>query len=526
MRREAMLDRATTEREWDLVVIGGGASGLGIAVDAAQRGYSTLLLEQHDFAKATSSRSTKLVHGGVRYLRQGNISLVVEALHERGVLYRNAPHLVNHLAFVVPRYRWWEGPFYGIGLKLYDVLAGRLNLARSRLLNRRETLERIPNVEESGLDGGVMYYDAQFDDARMAWVLARTAAELGAVVLNYAPVIALRKTAKNVVEGVVFRDAETGREHEITARVVVNAAGIFADEVRRMDDPSSERLLAQSQGIHLVLDGSFLAGDAAIMVPQTEDGRVLFVIPWLGRALVGTTDTPVPEPQLEPRALDEEVEFVLRNAARYLERDPGRSDVRAVFAGLRPLFGAAGNAKHTKSISREHEVVVSESGLVTIVGGKWTTYRKMAADTVDVAAQVGALPERPCRTEELPLHGWVDRQAPPEVEREVLRPYGSDGPAIEALVDEDPALGEPLDPRFPYIGAQVVWAVRHEMARTVEDVLARRTRALFLDAEAATAAAAPVAALMRRELGRDAGWEAAQVEAFRVLAAGYRLGDP
>lgn len=519
MRREDML-RAIDGRTWDVVVIGGGASGLGIAVDAQARGYRTLLLEQYDFAKATSSRSTKLVHGGVRYLKQGNVGLVLEALRERGLLCRNAPHLVFDLAFVVPRYRWWEGPFYGIGLKLYDRLAGKLNLSPSRLLDRQETLRRIPNVERENLIGGAVYYDAQFDDARLAFALAQTAADLGATVLNYVRVTDLVKK-DGAVAGVVAVDQESGTEYEVPARVVINATGIFADGVRRMDEPTHEPMLAPSQGVHLVLDRSFQPSDTAIMVPRTDDGRVLFVIPWHDRVLVGTTDTPVPRAEIEPRALPEEIAFILRNAARYLARDPTAADVLSVFAGQRPLVQADGTNAPTKSISREHAVLVSHSGLVTIIGGKWTTYRKMAEDTVNDAAPVGGLPERPCVTETLRLHGWMRRDDPAFPRAAHLAGYGAEATGLEAFLAADPARQALLHPRLPYLMGQVAWAVRNEMARTVEDVLARRTRALLLDARASIEIAPVTARLMSVELGRDRDWERAQIDAYTRLAEGY-----
>jgi glycerol-3-phosphate dehydrogenase len=524
MKREAMLARLGEARPWDVVVIGGGATGLGVAVDAQTRGYRTLLLEQADFASATSSRSTKLVHGGVRYLEQGDVRLVMEALHERGLLHANAPHVTRNLPFIVPRYRWWEGPFYGIGLKAYDLLAGRLNLAPSRTLDRDETIARIPNLEPTDLLGGVLYYDGQFDDARMAATLARTAADHGACVLNYARVTAIVRRS-GMVAGVEVQDLESGRSTSLETRAVVNATGIFADGVRRLDDAAAPPAVQPSQGVHLVFDRRFLPGEAAIMVPHTDDGRVLFVIPWHGRALVGTTDTAMPEAQMEPRPLPDEVAFILRNAGRYLAQDPSRADVLSAFAGQRPLVRVPGRTA-TKELSRSHEVLISDSGLVTIVGGKWTTYRRMAQDTMDHVIEVGGLPPRPCATEGLRLHGWKPSDPNPAAPADPLGLYGTDAPAIEALMREDPTLREPLDPRLPYPRALVVWAARHEMARRLEDALARRTRSLLLDAEA-SADAAPVAAeLLARELGRDAAWAAAEVESYRRLAAGYRIADP
>ncbi|MDP6987259.1 MAG: glycerol-3-phosphate dehydrogenase/oxidase [Phycisphaerales bacterium] len=518
MKRNEVL-AAEARGPFDVIVIGGGASGLGVAVDAVSRGYHTLLLEQADFGKGTSSRSTKLVHGGVRYLQQGNISLVREALHERGIMYRNAPHLVTNLAFVVPRYKWWEGPFYGIGLKLYDLLAGKLNLEKSRSLNPAETIACIPNLEAEGLDGGTEYHDGQFDDSRMCVTLMRTAADLGAVIVNYAEVTELLRDEVGHVCGVGFHDVESGVDVEVRGHVVVNATGVFSNSVRRMDDPEAESVVEPSRGVHLVLDQSFLSGDTAIMVPHTDDGRVLFVIPWHERCLVGTTDEHAPEPVLEPRATDEEIEFILRNAARYLRRDPTRDDVLSVFAGLRPLVRHEGQA--TKKISREHEVLVSPSGLVSIIGGKWTTYRKMADDAMDHAIDVGGLERRGCVSEALRLRGWLDRDDPSMPKENWLRVYGADAGEVMRICDELERGHELLHDRLPYPRGVVVHAARLEQARTVEDVLARRTRALLLDARAASESAKEVADLLAKELGRDAEWVDSEVEEFVGLAGGY-----
>ena len=521
MKREEMFRRLEEQGDasWDVLVVGGGATGLGVAVDAATRGYRTLLLEQADFASATSSRSTKLVHGGVRYLEQGDLRLVMEALHERGLLHANAPHVARNLPFIVPRYKWWEGPFYGIGLKTYDLLAGRLNLAPSRILDREETIARIPNVEQRDLLGGVMYYDGQFDDARMAVTLAQSAADHGACLLNYARLTGLLRS-EGAIAGAEFEELESGVRRKVRARVVVNAAGIFADEIRRLDDRSAPPAVQPSQGVHLVFEGAFLSGQTAIMVPHTDDGRVLFVIPWHGRALVGTTDTAMPAPEMEPRPLPDEIEFLLRNAGRYLGRDPSRRDVLCAFAGQRPLVSVPGKTA-TKELSRSHEVLISSAGLVTIVGGKWTTYRRMAQDTMDHAIEVGGLPPRPCVTETLRLHGW--KTSRPETPADPMRLYGTDLDGVRALERGEPGLAAPLHPALPYSRSAVVWAARNEMARTLEDVLARRTRSLLLDAAASVDAAPDVAALLARELGRDDAWADAQVQAYRRLAAGYRI---
>ena len=517
MNRAEMLGRATGRREpWDIAVVGGGATGMGVAVDAASRGYDVLLVEQHDFGKGTSSRSTKLVHGGVRYLEQGAISLVMEALKERGLLRQNAPHLVTDLAFVVPNYEWWEAPFYGVGLKVYDLLAGRFGFGRSEVLSREETLARLPTIKTEGLRGGVVYYDGQFDDARLLINLAATAAEQGAVTLNYAPVTAFTRDAEGFLDGIVARDLEGGTEFRAPARVVVNAAGPQSDLVRRLVHADAAPLLAPSQGIHLVFDGSFLPGGNAIMVPHTTDGRVMFAIPWHGHTLVGTTDTPIAGVPLEPRPQDEEIEFILETAGRYLHRPITRADVRSVFVGIRPLV-RSGTGANTASLSRDHTIHIDPSGLLTIVGGKWTTYRHMAEDCVDHAATLARLPEKPCVTRNLNVHGF-HRQAQ---NFGALAVYGSDALLIQDLVRAEPALGAALHPALPICGAEVVWAARVEMARTVEDVLARRTRALFLDARAAMAMAPEAARLLARELGRDAAWQQEQVEAFRALAQGY-----
>ncbi len=515
MNRETSLHQLTTTSRWDVIIIGGGATGLGVAVDAATRGLRTLLLESHDFAKGTSSRSTKLVHGGVRYLEQGDIPLVLEALRERGLLHRNAPQVVHNLSFIVPRYQWWEGPFFGIGLKVYDALAGRLNLAPSKLLSRQDTITRIPNIEPEKLLGGVEYFDGQFDDSRLAITLAQSAEDHGACMLNYLRVTGITKDGI-MVNGVTAVDDETGKSYELKARVVINATGIFADEIRLMDEPQATRAVQPSQGVHLVFDRDFLQGDSAIMVPHTDDGRVLFVIPWHGKVLVGTTDTAMDTAEIEPRALDDEIGFILRNAARYLARDPKREDILSIFAGQRPLVRKPGkDGGATKAISRNHEVLVSDSGLVTIVGGKWTTYRKMAEDTLNHAALIGGFDNKPCVTENLQLHGWRSPNAAALPEH--LAVYGSDSGKLEAL----PENAERLHPRLPYTKANVIWAIREEMARTIEDILSRRTRALLLDARAAIESAPAVGDILAKELGKDSTWAIKQLEEFKKLAIGY-----
>jgi glycerol-3-phosphate dehydrogenase len=518
MKRDKVLDRIENTKEpWDFLVIGGGATGLGVGVDAAARGYSTLVVEQHDFSKGTSSRSTKLVHGGVRYLKQGNISLVLEALRERGLLSENAPHLVRPLAFIVPIYSWWEGPFYGIGMTIYDRLAGKLGLKPSEGLSREETLKRIPTLEASGLQGGVSYYDGQFDDSRLAVNLAQTIFDLGGGAANYMRVTSLIKEAGLVV-GAIVQDVETGKEHTIRAKVVVNATGVFCDAVRKMDEPDAKTVIAPSQGAHVVLPKAFLPGESAVMVPQTSDGRVLFAVPWHDCVVVGTTDTSVDHIEVEPHPMDEEIGFILTNASKYLSKRPSRSDVLSVFAGLRPLV-KVGDAKSTAAMSRDHTILISNSGLLTIAGGKWTTYRKMAQDAVSQAETLAGFEERPCLTDHMQIHGWT-KQRIPEAN---LRVYGADAPAVRELATADSGLAEKIHPELPYVGAEVVWAVREEMARTVEDVLARRTRALLLGARASIEAAPRVADLMARELGVDEAWRQKAVEDYGKVAQGYVL---
>jgi glycerol-3-phosphate dehydrogenase len=517
MNRDEMLSQvATRDRPWDIVVVGGGATGVGVAIDAAARGYEVLLLEQHDFGKGTSSRSTKLVHGGVRYLERGDVGLVMEALRERGLLRQNAPHLVSDLAFVVPSYEWWEAPFYGIGLKVYNALAGKYGFGPSEVLSREETLARLPTIRTEGLRGGVVYFDGQFDDARLLVNMAATACEQGGTLLNYAPVTALVRGGDGFVDGVRGRDLESGREFEARAKIVVNACGPFCDAVRRMADPDAAPMISPSQGIHLVFGGDFLSGRSAIMVPHTRDGRVMFAIPWHGHAVVGTTDTAIEAPELEPKPREEEIEFVLETSGRYLHKPPSRADVLSVFTGIRPLVRAQ-DAESTAALSRDHTIRIDPSGLLTITGGKWTTYRNMAEDCVNQAAELAGLPERRSPTKHLNIHGF-HRHAE---KFGALSVYGSDAPAIRELMEAQPALAAPLDPALPYAGAEVVWAARAEMARTVEDVLARRTRALFLNARAAIAAAPRVGELMAGELRRGRDWVETQVRDFTALARGY-----
>jgi glycerol-3-phosphate dehydrogenase len=500
---------------WDIIVIGGGATGLGAAVDAASRGYRTLLLEQGDFACGTSSRSTKLIHGGVRYLRRGNLSLVREALRERHILLNNAPHLVHEAPFAIPLYRWWERPFYGIGMAIYDLLSGAHGLKHSRHLSREETIDLIPTVRRRNLRGGIVYHDGQFDDARLAVCLARTLADLGGTPLNYMNVSGLATTSGRMTT-VTAIERESGREYVLSGRSVINATGVSCDLVRRMDEPFCSPLVTPSQGAHLVLDRSFLPGNCAVMVPHTDDGRVFFAIPWQDHVIVGTTDTPLGTVTPEPVPLPDEIDFLLAHAGRCLERQPTRSDILSTFAGLRPLVGGTMGQK-TAKLSREFLLSVSASGLVTITGGKWTTYRSMAIAAVDAAASQGGLGSRPSATYSLHLHGWKLPSSPTGP----WDGYGSDRGLFEQLAGGEPAWKEQLHPRLPYTVGDIIWAIRFEWARNVEDVLARRTRALFLDARASREMAPRVASLMACELGHGPAWQSQQLERFNAIAVQY-----
>ncbi len=505
MNRAEMLNRVKSrETAWDFIIIGGGATGVGCAVDAASRGFDVLLLEQNDFGKGTSSRSTKLVHGGVRYLAQANLSLVKEALQERGTLLKNAAHLVKKQSFVIPCYTMREKFFYGAGLKFYNLLAGRFSFGKSSILSKKQTLLKLPNIKSENLRGGVLYFDGQFDDARLLIDLVKTAAEQNATVLNYAPVIELTKS-ESKINGVKFRDAETGEEFAARAKVVINATGAFCDAIRKMSDAQTEKIIQPSQGVHLVFDKKFLPTGNALMIPKTGDGRVLFAIPWHGKIVVGTTDTPVENAELEPKAFEKEIEFILETAAGYFQKPPKREDIRSVFAGVRPLVKSA-KAKNTAALSRDHTIEIDDANLLTITGGKWTTYRRMAEDAVNQAIEKTDLPERISQTKD-------------------LRIQGSDDLKIRELIRENPNLGEKLHKDFPYRAADIVWAVRFEMARTLEDVLARRTRILFLDASSAIEIAPRAAEIMRRESGENENWVDRQIENFTRTAKNYNLNE-
>ncbi|MBL7970805.1 MAG: glycerol-3-phosphate dehydrogenase/oxidase [Prolixibacteraceae bacterium] len=521
MKRDVLLKEiCQQDYTCDILIIGGGATGLGTAVDAASRGYKVVLLDQDDFAKATSSRSTKLVHGGVRYLAQGDVQMVIGALHERGRMRRNAPHLVKDMRFIIGNYRWWEQPFYTIGLTLYDILAGRLGLGRSLPLLRKTIRKEIPGLKQEGLKGGVVYHDGQFDDARMAVTLAQTGVDHGAICLNYIKVEKLIKDSSGKLSGVYAVDQLNGESYTFKTKVVINATGVFVDDVMKMDIPESKKKIRPSQGVHLVVDSKFLGGNSALMIPKTKDGRVLFGVPWHGKVVLGTTDTPLKESELEPQALEEEVNFILDQAGQYLEMKPTRADVLSVFAGLRPLAAPSNNdTQKTKEISRNHKIYKSKSGLLTITGGKWTTYREMAEEAIDLAIEMGNLTPKKCVTKNMKVHGYAEKTDMTNWNYV----YGSDAEKINALIKEDKEHASLLHKDYTFTVAHVVWAVREEQAQTVEDVLARRVRALFLDAKAAIEMAPKVASVMAKEMNQTEEWVKQQVRDFTTLAKGYVL---
>lgn len=516
-RKKYIEQIAIPGRTWDIIVIGGGASGLGIALDAAARGYRTLLVEQADFAKGTSSRSTKLVHGGVRYLAQGDIRMVREASIERGLLHRNAPHLVKDQTFIVPVYTLWDRLKYTIGLKLYDRIAGRLRLGASVFISRNETIEKLPGITRKNLKGGILYHDGQFDDSRLAINLAQSIREAGGDIINYVKVTGLLKDQAEQLNGITVSDTETNTTYSLYGRVIVNATGVFVDDILQMDRPGSSKTICVSQGVHIVVDKEFYPSSSALMIPKTSDGRVLFAVPWHDKVVLGTTDTPIEHASLEPIAMEKEIAFILETAGAYLTKKPQRKDVLSVFAGLRPLAAPQKGGQKTKEISRSHKIIVSSSSLFTILGGKWTTYRKMGEDMINRIEKELGWGHKPPATATLPIHGhlatvnWNDP----------LYYYGSD----EALLKQqmNGHANEWLSKKLKIHAAQVIWAVNNEMARTVEDVLSRRTRALLLDARESMRIAPQVASIMANLMGKDAQWEKKQVNDFTQLAEQYIL---
>ena len=515
MNRTTSIAKLDKVLKWDIVIIGGGASGLGIAVDASKRGYKTLLLEKHDFAKGTSSRSTKLIHGGVRYLQNGDITLVIESLKERGILKRNAPHLVQDLSFVIPTYDWWASPFYGIGMKIYDMMAGKLGLGQSVIISKEETEKLIPNVNKKGLRGGVIYHDGQFDDSRMAITLAQSADSNKTSLLNYCSVESLIKE-DGEIKGVNFIDLINSKKYQVKSKVVINATGVFAEEIIRMDQPEIKKMIQPSQGVHIVLEKRFLKGKHAILIPQTSDGRVLFAVPWKNYVVVGTTDTQIKSSSAEPKALAQEVDFILKNASKYMTNKPKRDDIKSVFAGLRPL-AATSNKKSTKEVSRSHKIDISPSGLISVLGGKWTTYRKIAEDAIDAAISINKLKKKKCKTERVKLFGFkknVDWSDPMHV-------YGSLKKQIESMGSKND--NKSLSNKFYISNNMIQWSIIHEMAISLEDVLARRTRCIFLDSRESMRIAPIVAKKMAEVLEEDQNWIDMELKKFNKLIKNYMV---
>lgn len=516
MKKRSVLVESLSDT-YDVLVIGGGASGLGVAISAAARGYKTLLLEQSDFAKGTSSRSTKLVHGGVRYLAQGNFRLVREALIERSLLMRNAAHLVKNQEFIIPVYSLFDKFKYLIGLSLYDWISGSYSLGPTRFLSRKKILNQMPGLESKNLIGGISYHDGQFDDSRLAINLVQTLQELGGHAINYMQVTGFLKNKEDNLCGVQAVDTETSEQYKFSAKSTVNATGVFADELLQLDQPGQPKMICPSQGIHLVFDRKFYPSKFALMVPKTSDGRVLFALPWHQKVIVGTTDTPVELSSLEPRALNTEIDFILETLSQYLQNPPCRKDLLSVFAGLRPLAAPQHDEKKTKEISRSHQIIVSGSGLFTMLGGKWTTYRRMGEDMMNRIEVNLHWPKRIDRTRDLCIHG--NKKYASKIEYKALGIYGSDSVILREKMEQ--GMAHQLSKRLEIYSVQVSWAVQQEMALTVEDFLSRRTRALFLDVKESLRIAPEVARIMAVELGKDEAWEAEQVESFALVAKNY-----
>ncbi len=519
LSREDQILQIKEDVIWDITIVGGGATGLGAAVDAASRGYKVLLIEKYDFAKGTSSKSTKLVHGGVRYLANGDIKLVIAALRERGLIFKNAPHVSSVQSFIIPVYSLFSKVKYLAGLKMYDWLAGGLRIGASKLLSKEEVLKRLPHIKSAGLQGGIIYYDGQFDDARLAINLAQTAIEQKATVLNYVEAIDLVKNEQGKINGLICRDTTNGASYPIQSKVVINATGIFVDDILKLDQKKHQNLVRPSQGSHIVIDQRFLDGKDALMIPETSDGRVLFGVPWHGKVLLGTTDIPIDQHSIEPKPLEEEIQFILDTANAYLNPAPTREDILSIYAGLRPLAAPTDpGSSSTKEISRDHKLIKSDSNLITITGGKWTTYRKMAEECIDMAIKVGQLTVKSCVTKNLPIHGFL--QNPNLVE---WNTYGKDYESIVQLQQENPAWKQPLVEGFPYTIAEVIWACRNELIVKVEDFLARRSRLLLLDARASKLASLKVAQIMAKELGKSEEWINQEVKEYQELSDNYIL---
>lgn len=521
MRRYQLIRQIENpEIEWDMIVIGGGATGLGVTLDGALRGYKVAMFEQHDFAKSTSSRSIKLLHSGVRFLKRGDLALVREASLERGRLRRNAPHLVRKVSFVIPNYSRTEVFFHTMAQWVYDLLSwGKLSLGNSTPISTRMTQKYLPTIKQDGLRGGVVYQDAQFDDARLAINIAQSCLEQGATPINYMRVIKILYDKKKKVSGVVVKDMESDKEYQIKSKCIINATGISVDEILKMDNPEQPKTVKPRQGVHIVLDEKFLQTKHAMMIPSASDDRVLFAVPWYGKIIVGTSGVVRDYYSTNPSVLDKDVDFILETFGKYVTHKPERKDILSIFIGQRPVAANIKEGEKPREISRNHRIRVSKNNLITITGGRWTTYRRMAEDTVDRAIRMGLLPKKVCKSRMFKLHGY---KLNPNVKSH-LHVYGSDMPYLKKMIDNESMMAAFLHADYKFTVAEVLWAIRKEMARTVEDVLARRVRLLIMDAKAAIETAPVVAQIMADEFGYKQAWIDQQVESFTAYAQKYLL---
>ena len=488
MNRSSNIKLLNNNKKFDFIVIGGGASGLGCALDVSSRGYSVVLLEKFDFCKGTSSRSTKLIHGGVRYLEKGQISLVYEALKERDILIKNAPHLVKQVGFLIPVYNYFLKFYYFFGLKIYDFISGNLSFEKSRTVNRESAIKLVPNVEKQKLKGGVVYFDGQFDDSRLGIDIALTSEINNAVLINYMSVESLIKE-NGKIKGVIAHDSVNNSNFSINSDNVINATGVFSRSIMELDSNKLKTVIRPSQGVHLVVDKCFLNGNFGILVPKTSDGRVLFAVPWQDHVIIGTTDTVVDNPSFNPESTKEEIDFILENVKNYLELYPKRDNIKSVFVGLRPLVANNSNSK-SKDLSRKHKIIVSKSGMVSVIGGKWTTYRRMAENVIDLALKKTKLPFVKSKTSDLKIkNGLIDIDF-----------------SKESLSDD-----------FFLSKEMIIHYVKNEMALNLDDIMSRRSRCLFLNTKESIRIAPMVAKIMSNELSKDKDWIDKQLKSFYNL---------
>jgi glycerol-3-phosphate dehydrogenase len=541
MNRTQDLQRLQKET-FDICIIGGGASGAGCALDAALRGFKVALIEKNDFAAETSSKSTKLIHGGVRYLEQAfknldfaQLKQVRHGLEERQIVLQNAPHLARPLPLLTPVFSWWEGLYFSIGLRMYDFFAKGDSLPKSRWLSKKETMLRMPSLDAKKLHSAVLYFDGQLDDARYCLGLAHAAAEAGVAVANHLQLIDFEKDNSGKLEGaVVTSTLDNGVEppFSIKAKLFINCTGAMADHIRLKANPTLSRRIRPSKGVHVVLPYEVLKSDDAMLIPKTSDGRVVFAIPFEGQLLLGTTDTDYTQLENEPLLEEKEVEFLLDTLAPYLAKRPDKSQVKAGFGGLRPLL-AASESDSTKKLVRDHEVEYDESSnLLSLLGGKWTTYRYMAKETIDKAGELlGA--ERPCLTADHVLVGGEDfafedwkiiqtvYRLAKDIAKHLIRKYGSRAHKVARLTQENIVWSQRLVEKFPFIQAEVIYQVREEMACTLRDVLARRMRLEIMDWEATQEAVPVVANLMAQELGWTQAHKQKQIDEYLQLVQSF-----